>query len=334
MTGTAIVVGGGVGGLAAALGLQGRGWDVTVFERATGLPETGTGLGIWPEALSALDGLGLGAAVRDAGQVQGDGVVLRPDGSRIGTLRVGKLAEPVRLVTRPVLLGLLYGGLGAGTVRFGETVTSLPSADVVVVADGIRSRLREKVFGPGAALRPAGGYVWRGTSSAVVASGGEVWGRGRKFGFTPQADGLTNFYAVHYAPMPSVEDIGSLSEGFAGWCDPVGRVISGIRPGALRHELNYLGPALSSYVSGNVALVGDAAHAMTPDLGQGACQALIDGLVLAQCLTQGGGLPEYDRLRRKASQRVAAMSRTVGRLAAWRWTRTRDLVAKGLLAAA
>ncbi|WP_285665924.1 FAD-dependent oxidoreductase [Actinorhabdospora filicis] len=220
-----------IGGLAAAVGLQERGWDVTVLERSAALPETGTALGIWPQALGALDGLGLGDAVRAAGRAQEDGVVLRPDGSRIGTLRVGRMREPVRLIMRPVLLGLLYGRLAPGTVRFGHSAEDVPEADVVIAADGIRSRIRERLLGERYALRPAGGHVWRGTSSASIATGGEVWGRGRKFGFTPQADGLTNFYAVRYAPMPETADIGELREAFGGWCDPVTAVLDGVRPG-------------------------------------------------------------------------------------------------------
>ncbi|MGW5667740.1 FAD-dependent monooxygenase, partial [Micromonospora sp. NPDC003776] len=120
----AVVVGGGIGGLAAAIGLRAAGWDVTVRERAAALPERGTGLGIWPAALRALDALGVGEEVRRRGRRQPGGAILRPDGSRIATIDVGRLerrhGEPVHLVTRPVLLAALAGALPAPVLRLAD----------------------------------------------------------------------------------------------------------------------------------------------------------------------------------------------------------------------
>ena len=344
MTRTVAVVGGGIGGLAAAIGLQSQGWDVTVFERAVGLPETGTGLGIWPEALRALDRLGLGERARAEGVEQGDGVISRPDGSRIASISVSRVrrrtGEGVYLLRRPVLLRLLADGLLPGTVRFGCAVTEVDELrrtyDVVVGADGIRSGVRTRTFGGRYGLRYAGGVVWRGSADVEVARAGETWGRGRKFGVTPQGGGSTNFYGVLYGPsrIASGEvDVAELRRLFEGWHDPVPAVLAAVdEGGVLRHELNYLDPPLPSYVAGNVVLVGDAAHAMTPDLGQGACQALIDGTALAECLGDeaevAAGLAAYDRARRRPSQRVAAMARRVGWLAGVRWTGVRDVVVR------
>lgn len=342
MTKTAAVVGGSIGGLAAAIGLQRAGWHVVVHERSDALPDKGTGLGIWPDALDALDRLGLGERARRDGLAQVNGTVRRPDGSRIGTLDVEGMREPVHLLTRPELLNLLADGLGPGVVRFGSRVTDVAALrgeyDVVVAADGIRSGVRASLFGEKYALRYAGGVVWRGASDFEVPAGGETWGKGAKFGVTPQSGGTTNFYAVLYGPAGSApETLETLWEVFGDWHDPILAVLDHIDPSTvLRHELHYLDPPLPSYVHGNVALLGDAAHAMTPDLGQGACQALIDGLILAECLAAhddpADGLADYDRRRRRPSQRVAAMARRVGRLTSMRWTGMRDTVAKALLA--
>ena len=344
MRGSAAVIGGGVGGLAVASGLLRAGWTVTVFERAAGLPETGTGLGIWPSALRALDRLGVGPVARERGRAQPDGAMRRPDGSVIATLDVGRIrrrhGEGVLLLSRPALLGLLAEALPAGTVRFGSAVAD-PAAladgyDVVVGADGIRSATRAAMFGERFPLRYAGVTAWRGT----VPAGGETWGRGRKFGVTPQAPGVTNWYAAVAAPQgyrPPEGDLAALRRWFGDWHDPLPAVLGGIDPAALLHHDVHFLPPLPTYVRGRWVLLGDAAHAMTPDLGQGACQALIDAVALSEELAAESDVPSalarYDGLRRGPTQRMAAMAARAGRLAqVRRFTGVRDTALRLALA--
>ncbi|RKT57982.1 FAD-dependent monooxygenase [Saccharothrix australiensis] len=317
----AAVIGGGVGGLAAAIGLHQSGWAVTVHERAASLPATGTGLGIWRDAIEALDRLGLGATARQVGRRQPEGALRRPDGSRIGPLRAD-----VHLLTRPALLALLAEALPEGAIRFGSTARWQDcDHDLVVAADGIDSATRRSLFG--VEVRRSGSIGWRGTADVEVAAGGETWGRGVKFGLTPQADGRTNWYALT-GPDADVHEV------FRDWHDPIPRVLAGSAE-VLRHSLDYL-PPLPTYHQGRVVLLGDAAHAMTPDLGQGACQAIIDGVSLVECLNTHdlpAGLVAYDALRRRKTQRMVRQSLALNRLArARRFTGVRNAVLKAALA--
>jgi 2-polyprenyl-6-methoxyphenol hydroxylase-like FAD-dependent oxidoreductase len=149
-----------------------------------------------------------------------------------------------------------------------------------------------------------------------------TWGRGRKFGITGVEGGRTNWFAPVWSPAGMRYPNGHLTELrrlFGDWADPIPEILARTdESDIIRHDLYYVGPALKSYVRGRIALVGDSAHAMTPDLGQGACQALVDGAVLGHCLATmtdvDAALKRYDSLRRKASQSIAANARRIGQL--------------------
>src|SRR5262249_24859530 len=155
--------------------------------------------------------------------------------------------------------------------------------------------------------------AWRGwLDGRPVDELTEVWGRASKFGVTPMEGGRTNWYATVVAPERAYapgREADRVRELFGDWADRVRPVAKeGTEPRVLRHDLAGIG-RLPSYVAGNVVLIGDAAHAMTPDLGRGACEALIDAVALARCLaeesTVDGALRRYDRQRRPLTQRIA-----------------------------
>ena len=329
MTRTALVVGGGIGGLVAAARLRGAGWDVRVAERAEALPETGTALGLWSAAMAALAAIGVGDEARAQARRQGRATLLRPNGSRIAALT---RAEPVFLLSRPPLLRLLHKA--AGDVEFGVEVRDFGGYDLVVAADGINSAARTALFGDGYRPAYAGATAWRGTVDGDTADFSEPWGEGARFGITPQEGDRTNWYACVPAPERSRVPGGeaaAVREHFGHWHGEVQRVLAGITEKTVaRNDLYYLARPLPSYVDGNVALVGDAAHAMTPDLGRGACEAMVDAVTLADSVSELGveaGLRRYDQLRRRPTQRMVRASLLVNRLAhARRFTRIRDTV--------
>ncbi len=339
MKGTAAVVGGGIGGLATAVALHAQGWHVTVQEREADLSGAGTALGIWPAALRALDALDLGDQVRKLGQRQRAGRFQRPDGTQIAEIDVAKLerraSDPVYLLSRPALLDVLRAAVPDGVLRFSSAVHELAALreahDVVVAADGIFSRAREELFGDRFRARYTGSTAWRGWLDGMATDTfTETWGDGAKFGVTPQEGGRTNWYAATAAPEGTFSpgnELPALLARFSTWAAPVRPVLDAIREAdILRHDL-FAVPRLPTFVRHNVALIGDAAHAMPPDLGRGACEALIDAVALARALHEApsvaDGLARFDRERRRPVQRLAAMSGAAARLTCTRpvWLR-------------
>ncbi|GLY94986.1 hypothetical protein Acsp02_22410 [Actinoplanes sp. NBRC 103695] len=185
-------------------------------------------------------------------------------------------------------------------------------ADLVVGADGIRSAVREQLW-PGVSRPvPIGVTAWRGIAPAWR---GELpvaisWGRGAEFGIVPLEDGrIYWFAAVNATPGTAPSEVDSR---FSTWHEPIPALIAATGT-VLRDELACLDKPLPTYVQGRVVLLGDAAHAMTPNLGQGANQALEDAVVLAALAGRADVAAAYDRERRPRSQQVARASRTIGR---------------------
>ncbi|MFG2990502.1 FAD-dependent oxidoreductase [Streptomyces sp. NPDC048257] len=324
--GTAVVVGAGVGGLATAVGLRRAGWEVTVLERRTELERYGTAFGIHPTAQAALDRLGLGEALRARAVPYRGARIRRPDGSVLAALPLERIerraGRPELLIARPHLIDALLAGLdrlGGVRIAYGQHLTDPAAlgADLVVGADGINSVVRTAYLGRAGGPRPIGTVAWIGIAGFETGVYGETWGQGRFFGMTPVEPGRTNWYAT----VPAATTAQQVREAFAGWHDPVPRVLAETDPATwIRYEMRHLYPALPTFVAdGRVALVGDAAHAMTPNLGQGACTALLDAEALTRAVAAGGpaGLPgalrAYDTERRRSAQRVAFGSRNLHR---------------------
>ncbi|TDB76146.1 FAD-dependent monooxygenase [Micromonospora sp. KC723] len=335
MAGTALVVGAGIGGLSAAIGLRRMGWRVTVLERAPAFRPAGAGLVLQANGLRCLDVLGLGAAVREQGKADVSGGTRRSDGRWLARIEAGELERvlgtPAIGIHRAALHEMLLGALPDGVVVTGAPVVAVTAggevtyqheggqvrtrADLVVGADGIHSTVRRLLWPGAAAPVRIGVTAWRGVTpvwdrDVVVAI---TWDRGAEFGMVPLVDGRVYWFAAANATGESTGDEQELLRTrFGGWHDPIPALIAATST-VLRDDLACLDEPLTTYVKGNVVLVGDAAHAMTPNLGQGANQALEDAVVLASVAGRPDGLAVYDRQRRPRSQHVAKASRAIGR---------------------
>ncbi|MFF4369728.1 FAD-dependent oxidoreductase [Streptomyces sp. NPDC001594] len=343
--GTAVVVGAGVGGLATAIGLRRAGWTVRVLERRTAPERYGTAFAIHPTAQAALDRLGLGEALRARAVPYRGARIRRPDGTVLAALpleRVERRAgRPELLISRPYLLDALLAeleALGGVDIEYGSPRGGPgggADADLLVGADGINSTVRTTHFGSRSGVRALGTVAWIGIADFETGVYGETWGDGRFFGLTPVEPGRSNWYAA----VPEATTAEEVRAAFADWHDPVPRVLADTDPaGWIRYEMRHLHPALPAFVAGGrIALVGDAAHAMTPNLGQGACTALLDAEALTRAVAARGGpgglpaaLRAYDAERRRSAQRVALASRTLHRFVTGRRPALRDALT-GLL---
>ncbi|MEU9860723.1 FAD-dependent monooxygenase [Streptomyces sp. NPDC047971] len=347
----AVVVGAGIGGLAAGIGLRRAGWKVRVVERAPVLDDAGAGISLAANGIRALDELGVGASVRKAARGQYTGGTRTPGGSWLarmdGAALERALGAPIVGIPRATLHRLLRDALPPGSLHTGVEVTGVdhsdpgrvrvrtrPSAssavpgdeldaDLVVAADGVNSRTRAALFPghPGPAY--SGSTVLRALTEPLdLDTDFEItWGHGAEFGHIALPDGRAEWHAVLNGPagVRHADPLGALRGRFAGWHQPIGRLLDATRPEAvLHHDIHELATPLPSFVSGRVALLGDAAHAMTPNLGQGACQAVEDAVVLAAALARGAdtdtALAAYDAERRPRAQSVATAARKAGRI--------------------
>ncbi|PRY41159.1 2-polyprenyl-6-methoxyphenol hydroxylase-like FAD-dependent oxidoreductase [Geodermatophilus tzadiensis] len=357
MTGerTATVVGGGIAGLAAAASLVRAGWQVTVLERAPEFGEVGAGLAVTRNGMAALDALGIGDRVRGLGHEtfaagtqdrHGRWLLRLPDprgdpgsANRAWGVHRQRLhgallaaAADADLVTGAPVLRVRPGEPGgepAAVTWRDDGGEHTRTADLLVAADGIRSTVRAQLF-PGARVAYGGGTSWRavverpgGTGEGFLA----LWGPGAEFGTVPISDTEVYWYGYVHSPagVRFDDELAAAVEHFSGWSPHVRSVLAATRPDRLmRHDVHHLPGGLPGYVRGRTVVIGDAAHAMLPTMGQGANTSLEDGVCVGRLVAGpvaagaplAGALAAFDRARRPRCRRIARRSLQTARLGA------------------
>jgi 2-polyprenyl-6-methoxyphenol hydroxylase-like FAD-dependent oxidoreductase len=331
-----IVVGGGIAGLSVAIGLRRSGHDVVVLERAPRIDPLGAGITLFANAMSALDRLGMRDAVTAHGAPATRSAILTLEGRELAQVP-SDLLEGTMAIHRADLQRELAAA--AGEVRLGMEITAVEQhddgviaggadgseerGDLLIGADGLSSVVRSAV----ADVRPryAGYTAWRGVSPVPVDSGRltESWGVGERFGLVDIGRGRTYWFATKNAPEGEPDEHegkkAEILRRFSGWHEPIAAVARSTDEGAiLRNDVYYLEP-LSRWSEGRVVLIGDAAHATTPGVGQGAAQAIEDAVVLTDRLRGGEdlatALAAYEATRRPRAEAVLKMSRRTDKAA-------------------
>ena len=318
------IIGAGIGGLAAAVALRRVGMGTLVIERVPSIREIGAGLSLWSNALNALRELGLEAQAIASSSLIERNVARTPAGRLIGEHDFASLVRepgaPCICIHRAVLQTILLDALppnsvlnGARCVGFDDSTAVLESgerinSDVLVGADGISSVIREGLHGA-QPPRYAGYTCWRGIRCADAAPAGQpqsallVIGAGSQFGLWPCGAGQQYWFLTKNSPPGAKKTKAELLALFRDWAAPVPEVIDSTPEDAILQNDIVDRPPLRRWGRGRVTLLGDAAHATTPNLGQGACQALEDAVVLAYCL--GKTSPAEAALRQYEGMRIS-----------------------------
>jgi 2-polyprenyl-6-methoxyphenol hydroxylase-like FAD-dependent oxidoreductase len=339
----ALVVGAGIGGLAAGRLLREAGWEVQILERESDLTPGGAGISLWPNASRVLRHLGVAGSLPTALVHAPDSGLRRWDGRLLVSTDIAAVEKrfdaPMLFLRRTTLHNALLSGGVEELVRTNAEVVEVSDspgqvrvrlqsgesldADVLIGADGVGSKVRASLLDDGPPT-PSGLLAYRALTDppAFEFPMGEYWGPGRVFGAV-QLDGDRFYWFASKrgdanAP-PEPDPIPGLLERHRDWVPEIAKVIESTPPEeVMRHALFDRKPT-KRWVGERVALLGDAAHPMFPFLGQGACQALEDAQALGKALRPDAdvatALREYQSKRRRRAAWITNQSRITGRLA-------------------
>ncbi|KAF0847738.1 FAD-dependent monooxygenase [Nocardia caishijiensis] len=367
--GRVIILGGGIGGLSTSIALRRVGIEAPLFEQAPAFGTVGASLQIWVKGMRAFAELGLAEQIRARGADVHRQQFFNQDGTPLYHAPLAELAEryhapmPV-MIRRAEVIDTLANSPDLGPINFnhraidiahdasGVTVTfdngHRERADLLVAADGINSATRQKIF-PEVELRTASYRLVHAVADHVPPFGSNMFtllfGRGNRVAIKDCGNnnvfwvaGLARPTLELDAPAHTVKD--DLLRRFDVFPAAVRDLIAATPPEVmLHHNVRALGP-MPAWSAGRVVFLGDAAHAVTPNLGRGASEGIVDAITLANHLGSidvGDGaavrraLTAYEKARRPEAEALQKASWKIGTISSWDGfaaTKVRDLMMK------
>lgn len=343
-----VIIGAGIGGLALAAACERTGIPYRVVERAPALHEVGAGLGLWASAIRALRTLGVDTEIWPAASELVTAEVCSWRGKVLARNDFGKYARefgaPSRVVHRAELHAAIAARVDPSRVHLGASLRSLHAHDtgveaelttgevlharVLVGADGLHSVVRAHLFGARAPSY-AGETCYRGVAEIPpprLQTIREVQGPAQRGAVCVLGERRVYWWAAMPASEGEHDDPAGrrdfLLARFAGWPFGIVEAIAATRPDAILRNDLYDRPPLPQWSRGRITLLGDAAHPTTPNLGQGACMAIEDAIVLARSLRlhddPTAAFAAYEAERRARTANIVGLSRRFGDLAQWR----------------
>lgn len=344
------IIGGGIGGLTLAIALQRKGFDVTVYENAPAWKPLGAGLGLAGNAIKAYREIGIEQEILKIGKVLKQVVIKDREGRTLTATDSERISARYgvannfavhRADLHDVLLSMLQPGTvvlnkrcddfksaGDGvTISFQDGTTA--KADFVVASDGIHSIFRKKLV-PGSEPRYSGYTCWRGMATNLppgfdkeVTS--ETWGSGARFGIVPLTNNRVYWFACLNAAANDtvMQSLGAeeLLSIFKDFHQPIPQLLERTNDAdIIWNDIIDLKP-LKRFAFDNVLLLGDAAHATTPNMGQGACMAIEDACVLSNLLEKSANprhaFVQFEQQRIARTTRIVNQSWMLGKVAQW-----------------
>ncbi len=330
-----LIIGGGIGGATAALALQKIGVEAEMFERAAELKEVGAGIALWNAPFRALERLGVGEKIRSSAAPLKFGTMGFASGKVFQQLDFEKILgsqfNENFIIHRADLHSAILSGLDKNSIHpdhecerieqnaDGVKVTfkngNTAEGDLLIGADGFNSVVRKSIFGE-TPVRYSGQTCYRGIvdiSALQPSVLGEIQGTGQRFGIAPINEKRVYWFAAMNAPQGEKDNPANrrefLSEKYKGWKFGIPEMIAANNNDRiLRNDLIDRQP-LKTWTKGRITLLGDAAHPMLPNLGQGACTAIEDGFILARNIAKSG--VNADALTRYEAERIGRTTRIV-----------------------
>jgi 2-polyprenyl-6-methoxyphenol hydroxylase-like FAD-dependent oxidoreductase len=338
---TVTIIGAGIGGLTTALTLKQRGLNVAVFESSSEIKPVGAGILIAHNAMQVFQKLGIHDKIEKAGNRISHIKITDTQLNDISTTDLTEYEKKYGVhniaIHRGELQKILANEIGYDKINLSKRLTKIEKAELfkltfednsivesklIIGADGINSVVRNQFFSE-STVRKANQKCWRGICEIELPEKyhnevNEAWGKGKRFGFVKISDKKVYWFAVINSKNVKTDEV-NLAEMFKEFHrDILNLILTTNKDQIIVNDIVDLKP-INKWQDKNICLIGDAAHATTPNMGQGACQAIEDAYVLGKLLDEGIALEEtfekYEKLRIKKAHKIVNSSWTFGKMA-------------------